>query len=147
MLPPYHEVLVRSGNLQIRFLGIELARTSSERLGAVRWSELALYQTVQGEFVLEKIGRSTVAHRPGCRAVTHRMSLSDPAGCAPCLVCQPDIASGDPAHIEPQRYTVHQCANFADVVDILTEGRERPPVVVTRLIVQAADALTATLTA
>lgn len=57
---------VRDGARLLTFDGLQLGRVSSERSNSPRWTELAIYQTVGGSYVLEKVGRSVVTHVPGC---------------------------------------------------------------------------------
>lgn len=61
---------VRDGaTRKIEFDGTMLAEVSSRRSGAPRWTELRLYKTDSGIFVLEKVGRSVVLHAPDCREI------------------------------------------------------------------------------
>jgi hypothetical protein len=58
---------VRDGNTRvIEFDGDMLAEVSSRRAQNPRWTELRLYRTDAGVYVLEKIGASVVLHVPGC---------------------------------------------------------------------------------
>lgn len=58
---------VRDGTTRtIEFEGQRLAEVSSRRTGSPRWTELRLYRTQSGVFVLEKVGASVVLHAPGC---------------------------------------------------------------------------------
>lgn len=58
---------VRDGRTRvIEFDGELLADVSSRRPGAPRWTELRLYRTDGGVYVLEKIGASTVLHATDC---------------------------------------------------------------------------------
>ena len=58
---------VRDGQTRvIEFEGRLLAEVSSRRSAAPRWTELRLYQTDAGVYVLEKVGASVVVHAPNC---------------------------------------------------------------------------------
>lgn len=58
---------VRDGKIkQIKFDGTLLAEMSSRRNQAPRWTEMRLYKTDGGAYILEKIGMSTVVHSPDC---------------------------------------------------------------------------------
>lgn len=58
---------VRDGATRIiEFDGQKLAEVSSRRSAAPRWTELRLYKTDAGTYVLEKVGASTVVHAPSC---------------------------------------------------------------------------------
>ncbi len=61
----YYEV--RDGATRVlQFGGQLLAEVSSRRTGAPRWTELRLYKTEAGAYVMEKIGASVVVHAPSC---------------------------------------------------------------------------------
>ena len=58
---------VRDGpKRKIEFDGERLGKASSRRLDAPRWTEIRLYRSESGIFVLEKVGRSVVLHAPDC---------------------------------------------------------------------------------
>lgn len=58
---------VRDGSTRtIRFQGQLLGEVSSRRAQAPRWTELRLYKTEAGAYVLEKVGASVVVHAPNC---------------------------------------------------------------------------------
>ena len=58
---------VRDGSTRvIEFDGALLGEVSSRRAQAPRWTELRLFRTEAGSYVLEKVGASVVVHAPGC---------------------------------------------------------------------------------
>jgi hypothetical protein len=57
---------VADGQKTITFMGWQLGFASSENEDSVRWTELGLFRTLQGSYVLEKIGRSDVFHSETC---------------------------------------------------------------------------------
>lgn len=58
---------VRDGQTRIiEFDGTLLGEVSSRRAQGPRWTELRLYKTDAGVYVLEKVGASVVIHAPGC---------------------------------------------------------------------------------
>lgn len=62
---PTHKV--RDGARLITFDGDLLARVTSRRDGdASRWTEMSLYRTEAGTYVLEKVGRSILMHVREC---------------------------------------------------------------------------------
>lgn len=63
---------VRDRHRILTFNGVLLAEASSRRRDASRWTELRLYQTVGGSYVLEKIGRSVVTHMPTCAEIVDK---------------------------------------------------------------------------
>ena len=64
---------VRDGSRQISFEGTLLAKVSSERPGTSRWTEMRLFKTAGGSYVLEKVGRSVMTHMPGCPRIIGRI--------------------------------------------------------------------------
>jgi hypothetical protein len=63
------EYVVHDGLRRIRFDGDLLAKASSRRSGVWRWTDLVLYRTQGGTYVLEKIGSSRVTHVRDCPLV------------------------------------------------------------------------------
>jgi hypothetical protein len=58
---------VRDGHTRtLEFEGNLLGEVSSRRGQGPRWTELRLYRTENGTYVLEKVGASVVVHAPGC---------------------------------------------------------------------------------
>ena len=57
---------VRDADRLITFEGRMLGHVSSKRPSVARWTEMTVYLTAGGSLVLEKVGRSTVCHYPGC---------------------------------------------------------------------------------
>ena len=64
---------VRDGSRLISFEGRLLSTVSSERPGTPRWTEMRLFRTVGGSYVLEKVGRSIMTHMPGCSRIIGRI--------------------------------------------------------------------------
>lgn len=142
---------VRHGAQVLRFQGALLGAASSTRPGAARWSELTVYRLANGNYIIAKVGRSTVAHLESCRrADADRMVRWIEAGeegrvrRVPCPECQPEVGDRmDPLTLlETSRYTVLQAHNPEDLYQALrgtraTEGR--PPVVVSEVLRQVAN--------
>jgi hypothetical protein len=57
---------VRDGGRRITFEGLLLARVSSERPHAPRWTVMELYRQVRGMYVVHRIGESKVYHTSDC---------------------------------------------------------------------------------
>lgn len=141
----YTQLRVRDGNRVYTFPGWQIAYASSERPGVPRWSELTMFVTLTGEYYLQKVGRTTVAHQPDCRFVNHRMpswleALEEgKVHRTSCAECQPAIGDGMDPHtrLEPQRYTVLRGTDLKDITEMLAEGRDHLPPVVARLLAQA----------
>ena len=138
----YTEQSVRDGNRVLRFLGWKLAAVSAARPGVQRWSELELYVSTAGEYLVQKIGRTTICHRPECRFVTHRMPSwleareEGKVHRTPCLECAPLVGNRMDPHtqLEVQRYTVFRAASMEEVTAILVDGRENVPTLVRALL-------------
>jgi hypothetical protein len=58
---------VKDGQRTLTFSGWLLAEADSQSGHDVRWTELTLYKTLTGKYVLEKIGRSDVFHADRCK--------------------------------------------------------------------------------
>jgi hypothetical protein len=90
---------VRDGSRVLRFHAAVIGAATSQRGSVPRWSELVVYRLTDGTYLISKIGRSTVAHRPDCLRVNHRMVRWDRAAeqdeatvmRAPCSDCRPDL--------------------------------------------------------
>jgi hypothetical protein len=63
------EFVVQDGFRRITFTGVLLSRASSKTHDRWRWTELALYRTDGGSYILEKIGASRVLHVRDCPQV------------------------------------------------------------------------------
>ena len=143
------EWFARDGVRVLRFSGERVGHASSARHGAQRWSELTLYRTAGGEYILQKTGRSTVAHRPECELVNHRMPSwleakeEGKVHRTPCVLCTPVCGDKMDPHtrFEPQRYTVVRSPDLDGIIGYLSDGRTLSalPRVVTRLLEQAID--------
>lgn len=57
---------VRDGQRPLTFTGRLLAESDSQTGNDVRWTELTLYVTTNGKYVIEKVGRSDVYHATTC---------------------------------------------------------------------------------
>jgi hypothetical protein len=62
----FGEFKVRDGARLIAFEGRHLGKVSSRRPDSPRWTELQLFRTSGGSYVLEKLGMSIMLHVPGC---------------------------------------------------------------------------------
>jgi hypothetical protein len=57
----------------LTFDGTLLATITSERDSSPRWTEMSVYKTDQGTYILEKVGKSTVTHLPGCKDIIGKL--------------------------------------------------------------------------
>lgn len=58
---------VKDGQRSLTFMGWQVAAADSQSGQDVRWTELTLYKTLTGKYVLEKVGRSDVFHADDCQ--------------------------------------------------------------------------------
>lgn len=63
------DYVINDGYRQLTFTGVLLARASSWVPGKYRWLELTLYRTLGGQYVVERVGASRVAHVADCDSV------------------------------------------------------------------------------
>jgi hypothetical protein len=106
--------VVRDGGRTLRFQASVIGAATSQRGSAPRWSELVVYRLTDGTYLISKIGRSTVAHRPLCLRVNHRMKPWHEAKASdefigprhPCPDCRPELDHGiaDDMMLEVTRY-------------------------------------------
>lgn len=96
---PVFDQQVRDGNRLLTFDGHLLASISSRTDERDRWTEMRVYQTAGGSYILEKVGRSMRLHMPGCADILKDLPLfqqahpgEDPEeGYSWCDVCSPPI--------------------------------------------------------
>lgn len=97
---------VKDGQRPLTFQGWKIADADSQSGSDVRWTELTLYKTLSGRYVLEKIGRSDVFHSDACKRRSKGVkftSLDDALGdveesdldveeiFVPCTECHPSF--------------------------------------------------------
>ncbi len=58
---------VKDGQRPLTFVGWKIAEADSQSGNDARWTELGLYRTLTGKYVLEKVGRSDVFHSDNCK--------------------------------------------------------------------------------
>ena len=85
---------VKDGSRILRFEGELLGSSTSYRRGSDRWIEFELYKTLNGSYVLSRVGVSLVFHASTCSLV-RRYGLSEASPKAlhrdalPCEECDP----------------------------------------------------------
>lgn len=68
---------VRDGQRTLTFVGWKIAEADSQVGTDARWTELGLYRTLTGKYVLEKVGRSDVFHSPKCTRKSKGVQFDD----------------------------------------------------------------------
>lgn len=119
-------IRIRDAARTIEFEGTMLSDVSTETDSNPRWTEMELYLTVDGRYVLTIIGRSVVYHDSAGRC---NSGVPTPVGeidpelrdeLEPCPRCNPpgpdDLAGTVTIDLEEDRHVVHVCATAADVV-------------------------------
>jgi hypothetical protein len=120
---------VRDGTRLLSFEGDVLATISSQR-DDPRWTEMTLYRTVSGVYILEKVGRSVVTHMPGCseiRGTIPRFQAAhpgdDPDEGYTYHRCVPEEYDFTALLVEEDRYWAFQTREPEDIVEALYRKR------------------------
>lgn len=92
-----------SARRTLEFEGEKLAEVSSERAHSPRWTEMKLYRTDSGKYVLSKVGRSRVLHDPSCTAINDKLNLF-----------VDEFPEGDP---ERDKFDLHTCIGETYYID------------------------------
>jgi hypothetical protein len=115
-----HEV--KDGSRTLKFDGVLLALSTSYRTGTSRWVEFTLYRTTGGQYVLARIGQTTLYHAPDCVIAernglreTPRASLKE--GSVPCSECMPSLGDSEMVRQELPRYWAQVSETPEGVVD------------------------------
>ena len=110
-----HQYQLNDGSRHVIFKGIQIAYLSSERPGVSRWTDMAMFKTVGGSYIVNRIGVSAIAHHIDCHHITNKhlpsvfethedeIAIEDRD---PCPVCKPDIArllAEDPASLKIEK--------------------------------------------
>lgn len=102
---------LRDDRRVIIFTGVKLAGVSSERRGVQRWTDIDIYRTDAGRYIVNRVGVSVVAHSVDCSQVASKKRYGIdkimPDECAPrdrepCPICRPDVEAAldaDPASL------------------------------------------------
>lgn len=121
---------VQDGSRILTFEGRLLGAVSSKR-SAPRWSELRLYKTHGGSYVLEKVGRSVVLHIPGCKSVLGKIPRfedehpgDDPDDGYWYDDCVPDIYDITSLLVEKDRHWALIADDPAQIIDALYRRRD-----------------------
>lgn len=123
---------VVDGKATLRFNAEVIGASTSERAGVPRWSELVVYKLAGGQYLISKVGHSTVAHRPTCEKANPRTMRSIgqlrgevPVRRTPCTLCWPDVGNEIDLRtlMEADRHSVLQAHDARAVVQTLTNGR------------------------
>lgn len=117
---------VRDGQRPLTFEGWCLAEADTQNGDDVRWTELAMYRTVTGRYVIEKIGRSDVYHSDDCarrrKGDRHDSLVAGATAndknvdeCVPCTECGPSDDDG-PVWMEKDFFTSTMFASVEEAI-------------------------------
>lgn len=128
-----HLYQLNDGSRHVIFRGVQIAYLSSERPGVSRWTDMAMFKTVGGSYIVNRIGVSAVAHHMDCHHITNKhlpsafethedeIAIEDRD---PCPVCKPDIPAlmvQDPAalKIEKDRHWAAVASSAGAIIESL----------------------------
>lgn len=121
---------VRDGSRLLTFEGELIASISSEKDDSARWTEMSLYRTAGGSYVLEKVGRSVVTHVPGCPEILGDIPRfqaahpgDDPDYGYVYHDCVPEEYNFTTLLVEEDRYWATRAEDPASIVDALYRRR------------------------
>lgn len=127
----------------VEFVGVQIAKTTTERPELLRWTEMELYTITEGEraggYVFRVTGRSVVYHdgRNACgkgvpELARNLVGFGQPEGdydAMPCPVCRPktldELGADDRMMMEKDWHRVEVCATAADVYTGLSAHASR----------------------
>lgn len=133
---PVFSAQVRDGNRLLTFDGQLLASISSrESPDKDRWTQMSVYKTQGGSYVLEKVGRSIRLHMPGCSDILKdlpRFQQAHPGedpevGYSWCEKCSPPIGEEydfPSLLVEEDRYWATLSTDPKVIIDALYRKRE-----------------------
>lgn len=121
-------ITVRDRNRVLEFDGELLGQSTSRNEGSLRWVEFQIYRTYGHEYVLSRIGRSSIYHGLECELLQSNaippIALPD-ADAVPCPVCRPDETDRQPLRPETPRFfaRVYESPDLL-VTDLYREGAD-----------------------
>jgi len=133
---PVWDQQVRDGSRLLTFDGELLASISSRDTPEKdRWTDMRVFRTTGGSYVLEKVGRSTRLHMPGCPDIINELPLfqqahpgEDPeAGYSWCEICSPPVGEEydfPSLLVEADRYWATISTDPEVIIDALWRKRE-----------------------
>lgn len=112
--------VVRDRLREIEFSGRELGRSSTEKDDSLRWTEIVIYRTDGGNYIIERLGKSLVYHRAeascassqGIRLVGSQLGEES----EPCPQCRPLMPEDDEFNPE-EEFSHERTMSSAEIVD------------------------------
>jgi hypothetical protein len=100
-------ITVRDRNRVLEFDGELLGESSSRSEDSLRWVEFQIYRTYGHEYVLSRVGRSSIYHGLECELIQSNaippIALPE-HDAVPCPVCRPDQNDRQPFRPETPRF-------------------------------------------
>lgn len=109
---------VRDGLDVIEFVGERIGHASTRKPDKVRWTEVDIYRTRAGNYVVVRVGASVQYHRAGSKCASGITITGYQIGASsePCDVCDPDVP--EDVEFNPEESFVHEVTRSqADVVE------------------------------
>lgn len=120
---------VRDSAEFLEFDGTKLADVSTMSDLSPRWTQMELYKTTDGQYVLHIIGASVVYHRHHgpCNSGVETVAADLPDDAEPCFKCNPPeldkLSDADLVDFEEDRYASHICPDATAVISQLRNPR------------------------
>jgi hypothetical protein len=116
------EYTARNGVERYVFEGVRLAKTTTREGGSLRWTEITIYRTEAGKYVVEKVGRTLVYHsgEPGFDCSEYGVTIEPedlPRQAQWCPICEPPDDPDGPVRMETDRYSTIVTENASALVD------------------------------
>lgn len=124
---------LNDGSRHVIFKGIQIAYLSSERPGVSRWTDMAMFKTVGGSYIVNRIGVSAIAHHIDCHHITNKhlpsvfethedeIAIEDRDPCPVCKPNIPELLEHDPAalKIEKDRHWAAVASSAGAIIESL----------------------------
>jgi hypothetical protein len=139
------EYTVTDADGNVTFTGDLLGHASSKPAwgdDALRWTEISIYKTQGGQYVVHKVGRTTVYHLPDATCAKKATVLEtkvveksiDDGVLQPCPLCQPDEVETRETAVELDRNSVAVSTSAVGCVESCkTHNRNEGTVFLTRV--------------
>lgn len=112
--------------VEIEFEGTRLGSASTERDDSLRWTEIHIYRTEAGNYVIQRLGRSVVYHVTGkpCSRGQEVLGELIPNSSEPCETCNPRVP--EDFDFDASEMFVHEVTlSSADVVEDPADVHEK----------------------
>lgn len=129
--PPVETLKVRDQDRVLEFVGEKIGHASSEGPHSLRWTEIEIYKTEAGNYVVHRIGVSLVYHSlngrgKNCRSgrTVEAADVARDIDAEPCPDCQPDLDAVSRVRQETDRHSAEAVSGAQDLVRALSLTRD-----------------------